>query len=110
MEKEVKDNIISILIDGAEISTKEQLFVSFKEALSFPDYFGMNWDALEDLLKDLSWLGDVESVRLTFINQKMILSSDDEKDIVIFKRIMTSAVEYWEKTEEGIKLSVEFKE
>lgn len=38
------------------ISSKEQLLTTFAEIGNFPDYFGKNWDALTDCLRDLSWI------------------------------------------------------
>jgi RNAse (barnase) inhibitor barstar len=38
------------------IRSKEKLFGIFAERLRFPDYFGWNWDALEECLQDVSWL------------------------------------------------------
>ena len=34
---------------------KEELLRNIAQALDFPDWFGHNWDALEDCLSDLSW-------------------------------------------------------
>jgi hypothetical protein len=34
---------------------KEPLLQHIATALAFPDWFGGNWDALEDCLSDLSW-------------------------------------------------------
>lgn len=43
-------------VDSNEISTKEQLLASIAEAMCFPDYFGGNWDALDECLRDMEWL------------------------------------------------------
>ena len=32
------------------------MLAAYAEQLSLPDYFGWNWDALEECLRDLSWL------------------------------------------------------
>lgn len=37
-------------------TTKAALLQRLAEVLEFPPWFGGNWDALEDCLKDLSWL------------------------------------------------------
>jgi RNAse (barnase) inhibitor barstar len=42
-------------IDLARARTKEQLLDAFAAGLSFPATFGRNWDALADVLQDLSW-------------------------------------------------------
>jgi RNAse (barnase) inhibitor barstar len=40
----------------ADVSDKMALLGLIAEQLSFPDYFSKNWDALEECLRDLSWL------------------------------------------------------
>ncbi|WP_307832379.1 barstar family protein [Planomonospora sp. ID91781] len=43
-------------LDGSEITTSAEAMTAIAEALSFPDTFGNNLDALYDCLTDLSWL------------------------------------------------------
>lgn len=40
----------------ASIRSKQKLLRTLAEELRFPAYFGHNWDALEECLRDLSWL------------------------------------------------------
>jgi RNAse (barnase) inhibitor barstar len=39
----------------ADCSETGEVLARFKEALKFPDWFGGNWDALNDCLTDFSW-------------------------------------------------------
>lgn len=41
---------------------KAELLERVALALSFPDYFGRNWDALIDCLSDLSWCHEPEAI------------------------------------------------
>ena len=108
MKKEIINNTLSIMIDGMEIRTKEQLLTTMKEAFSFPDYFGMNWDALDEVLKDLSWLEGVESIHIVFENSSRILSSSNESDKLKFRNLIDSSVNYWDDNKE-IRFSLEYK-
>ncbi|MEI8378859.1 MAG: barstar family protein [Planctomycetota bacterium] len=40
----------------AGIGTKKQLLAILALGLDFPGYFGWNWDAFEECLRDLSWI------------------------------------------------------
>jgi RNAse (barnase) inhibitor barstar len=44
------------LVDGASMGDRDGLFDEFAAALEFPSWFGRNWDAFLDCLRDLSWL------------------------------------------------------
>jgi RNAse (barnase) inhibitor barstar len=44
------------VLDGARLSGKADLLRALAIAFAFPSYFGDNWDALLDVLSDMSWL------------------------------------------------------
>lgn len=43
-------------IDVSGATDKEALLSCIAQSLYFPEWFGGNWDALEDCLSDLSWM------------------------------------------------------
>ena len=49
-------------LDARAMSTPETLFRTFARELAFPGYFGHNWNALADCLKDLhgDWHGNAD--------------------------------------------------
>ncbi|HEY2061141.1 barstar family protein [Amycolatopsis sp. NBC_01480] len=49
-------------VDGSRTLDKPGTLAAIAEAMSFPDYFGRNLDALYDMLTDLSWLPAGEHV------------------------------------------------
>lgn len=42
-------------IDLGGVAARDALLAAIAAALDFPEWFGGNWDALEDCLADLSW-------------------------------------------------------
>jgi len=42
-------------IDCSHVRTKQELLEIFARTFSVPQTFGCNWDALSDVLQDLSW-------------------------------------------------------
>lgn len=41
--------------DGLKMKTDGALFDHFAQRMQFPDYFGRNWDAMDECLRDLAW-------------------------------------------------------
>ena len=54
--REFRDPAALIVRIPRGIRSKEKLFAILADQLHLPRYFGWNWDALEELLRDLSWL------------------------------------------------------
>ena len=42
-------------VDLAGVKTKEQFLAALAERLALPEWFGHNWDALNDVLGELAW-------------------------------------------------------
>lgn len=47
-----------VLTVPAGIRSKADLLAVLASAGHFPDYFGGNWDAMQDCLRDLSWISN----------------------------------------------------
>jgi len=67
---------------------KDKLLRGIAAALDFPDWFGGNWDALEDCLSDLSWRKAAGHV-LVFEQAKV------GDDFGVLVDVLRSAAEYW---------------
>jgi RNAse (barnase) inhibitor barstar len=48
--------LMVIYVDIGHAHDKEGFLADASRAMRFPDWFGGNWDAFADCLKDLSWL------------------------------------------------------
>ncbi len=74
----------------SDITTRDQLFERYAAGLSFPDYFGWNWDALDECLRDFHWL---RQKRVVIIHEG--LPSLPEKEMRVYLAILKRAVEDW---------------
>ena len=75
-------------LDVVEIDARQNLFDSMARALGFPDWFGRNWDALEDVLGDLSWRKSDGSV-LVFRGYPA------GEELGILLDVLRTSAEYW---------------
>ncbi|MDO8351582.1 MAG: barstar family protein [Gallionella sp.] len=75
------------------IKGKKNLLVALAEATEFPDEFGANWDALVDVLCDLSWHAAPGYVLLLRnVSPTLGLSANDRE---IAQDIFDDTVVYW---------------
>lgn len=73
----------------AKARGKEKLLSVLAAKLRFPSYFGHNWDALEECLRDLSWLAD--QPRVVIVHEALPFSSAGEA-LSIYQSILADAV------------------
>ena len=76
------------------VTGKEELFKQLRNKLNLPDYFGFNWDALFDCLRDFHWIEQ----------QKIALVHDDlpkliENELKIYLEILIDSINDWKEGE-----------
>ena len=85
------DAIEQVAPAAARIDLKDgDALRAISRALQFPDWFGDNWDALEDCLADLSWRR--EDGRVLVFSNWQALSSDD---LGVLLDVLRSSAEFW---------------
>lgn len=87
------------VINGKKCATAAGLFTEFARALGFPDYFGHNWDAMEECLADLEWLPAKGYVLLLTDAQAVLADDEDEYETLL--EILSDAGEAWSKGQAG---------
>jgi RNAse (barnase) inhibitor barstar len=88
------------VIKGAKCQTTAGLLTECARALDFPDYFGHNWDALEECLADLEWL-PAKGYILLITDAAQVLP-DDEEEYETFLEILRDAGEAWGSGQAGM--------
>ena len=85
------------LLDGAEIRGKERFLNHAAAVLSFPDYFGNNWDAFEDCLTDMSW-HETDGFLIVYDHfEAFAQHSPDQFKMAL--EILQDSVEFWRERE-----------
>lgn len=80
-------------LDGAKIASKDALLRQLASAMEFPDYFGNNWDSLEECLRDLQWLS-ARGYVIQFANADRFIEACPS-DSRVFLQIIDSASRHW---------------
>ncbi|MGW3786738.1 barstar family protein [Micromonospora chokoriensis] len=80
-------------LDGKRMADADHVFYEFSDALLFPGYFGWNWNALSDCLRDLHWL-PADGYLVVIENVRWLLSSNPEERLILVE-ILRRAVATW---------------
>jgi hypothetical protein len=72
------------------LSGKDELLAAIAGSLSFPAWFGANWDALEDCLTDLSWR-EADGHVAVFAH----FGAMPNDDLGILIDVLASSAEFW---------------
>jgi hypothetical protein len=82
---------IPIVVSLAGVTDKVGLLDRLADAGRFPEYAGRNWDALQDVLGDLAWLGPADGFLLVLDGWAAV----DPADAVVLESIVTRAGTEW---------------
>jgi RNAse (barnase) inhibitor barstar len=89
----------------AGIASVDELYDVLSEALHLPNYFGRNWDALDEVLGDLSWLAP----------RRVVIVHADLPDLPtaelrVYLDVLRTAVDEWTRRPGAHELVVAFPE
>lgn len=77
-------------LDVVAIELSNDVFGVLAKSLDFPEWFGRNWDALEDCLSDLSWR-QARGYVLLFRDFEAL----DQDQLGILIDVLASSAEFW---------------
>lgn len=86
-----------IEIDCEKCLNEDMLYTELKKKLRFPNYFGWNWDALDECMRDLMWF-DEEYIIVVWNNPERLLEQDEEGR-EIFLHMVFSIEKEWQNGE-----------
>lgn len=102
------ENVHVAHVDGTQLHTKADFVAAMAREFQFPDYFGMNWDALEECLTDLEWL-PASSYVLVYDDCDQFGERDEDAWRASLN-ILHAAADYWEAAGRHFFVLLRYKE
>jgi hypothetical protein len=87
-------------VRGRKMRSVARLDDEFAAALQFPWYFGENWAAFDECIKDLAWLPP-EAGYVVVVTDPLLVLDDSPEDFDVLVRTLSSAVDEWATTVEA---------
>ena len=85
-----------------ELHDRADLHRRFARSWSFPGYYGRNFDALADMLSDLSWRAP--ATRALILGPLDALEQHDPAAADILREVLRDAAEGWERTPTPLRI------
>lgn len=85
----------TIRLSGCRLESADRLFEEFNREFRFPEYFGRNWAAFSECMRDLTWLPAVGY--LLIIRDADRLLCHDRSEIATFMRTMNTVGSEWSR-------------
>jgi RNAse (barnase) inhibitor barstar len=92
------------VVEGPGLATAPALIGALARALEFPDYFGRNWDAVDECLSDLEWLPS-RHVVLVFPEAGKVLAQSPGELETLSEILLTTAEAWAEVSSPGTPMS-----
>jgi RNAse (barnase) inhibitor barstar len=80
---------------SSNVRTKKELLTDLSHKVNFPNYYGYNWDALWDCIRDLSWIEENEII-LTYES----LPDLPDNILKLYFQLLIEATFDWESSSE----------
>ena len=86
-------------VEGRSVGDQDAFLKAFAEALNFPNHFGMNWDAFEACLRDLSWLHPEQAKGFVIVYTAAgLYAKSQPEQWTAALAVLRNAVESWRQT------------
>ena len=111
-DKHSTEKTLVVIIDGEYSDTLEKFYSSIASQLKFPDNFGSNFDAFDEMMNDLDWLEE-DRIYLIFRNYDDFLSEENDEAREILLTILDDASTEWKRMDgegKSLKMLIELSE
>jgi RNAse (barnase) inhibitor barstar len=108
-DKHSSEKTLVVVIDGEQTDTLDKFYEELTRQFMFPDYFGRNFDAFDEMINDLSWL-DESIIYIIFRNYDDFLSDENEEAREILLTILDDAATEWKRMDgegKSIRIQIE---
>ncbi|WP_161939574.1 barstar family protein [Paramesorhizobium deserti] len=84
----------TIILNGKSMMNLETLYDEISKAFHFPPYFGRNYNALSEMLSDLSWF-ERNAYSILVENSSFVLADEKESALTGLLDVLSNVGEEW---------------